>query len=247
MESVLPQLDGPEALLMLLAADELSPGDRQAALLRVNSDVALTARLAALLEAQSALVAGLEALDAATPLPLSAAAAVRQFRQAAVTQRQREIARAPSPVATRRMRLQWWMYPAAAAAVLLVSMMTWWGWHNQDAGTNGQSVMVQAPTHTPGDPSVDSTNTPPADALASTPTDGSASVPPPVAIAVPTPPSGLSPGPSDPAATPADNDDLTGESGLTEAEQQATTLQRRSDPSTITASIFLNDPGAPVE
>ena len=119
------QLDR-DALLMLYAADELSPEQRAAVEARLAAEPELAAELGMLRSAQDQCFAALAHADEHDRLPVSEGVAVRRVSRAMKQWQVRRAlaANAVVPAAPRR-KLPWWVYPSATAAALIVGFLVW--------------------------------------------------------------------------------------------------------------------------
>lgn len=127
MSNVLQQLESPEAVLMLYAADELSPADRAEVERRLAADAGMRAELERLRHANDVFAAGMASLDRSTRLPMPEAVGLRRVARA-MRQWQADRARRPAAVVDRpALRYPWWAYPVAAAASVVIAFVVWWG------------------------------------------------------------------------------------------------------------------------
>lgn len=121
VDSLLQQLQGDDTVLLMYLVGEFPAEDRAEVDRRIAADAKLRAALERLSEAQGTITAGLEALDAATPMDADVSAAVRRA-STAIRRWQARPAKVVSYNAehepTRRWRV--WLVPSAVAAVALI-------------------------------------------------------------------------------------------------------------------------------
>ncbi len=127
MNSLLPQLQNSESVLLMYLADELSTEDRAAVEQQLASDTSLRAQLEALRELHQATLATLQCGDTTHRLPVSEGVAVRRTTR---MMRQWQLDNALSPVVeepVKELRFAWWAYPLTTAAAVLIAFLVWWG------------------------------------------------------------------------------------------------------------------------
>lgn len=131
VSSLLRQLEGDEAILLMYLAGELSADDRAEVDRRLAADAGLRAGLDRLREAHGWMTETLRQADAATKPAIPEAVAVRRVGQAV---RQWHAARLARPAAapagggssaTFRRR---WLYPVAAAATVALAFLGYWAY-----------------------------------------------------------------------------------------------------------------------
>jgi len=119
------QLDR-DALLMLYAADELSPAQAAELEGQLAADPSLAAQLQRIRDLLSHADDAVRAIDEAQRLPVSTAVAARS---AARIMQQWSVDRLRNRVTAEKKvtGVPWWIYPSAAAAVLIVGFLIWSG------------------------------------------------------------------------------------------------------------------------
>ena len=124
MSDSLEQPVSDELVLLMYLAGELAPADHAAVDRRLSTDAPFTAALGRLRETDGQLRAGMALIDAATPLPIDPAVAVRNVSRLL---RQRKLRpSAPAQPAARLRTFPRWAFPAAtAAAVLIAATLVW--------------------------------------------------------------------------------------------------------------------------
>lgn len=152
MNSLLPQLQDDEAILLMYVADELPPADRSVVERRLNTETSLRDQLDALRGMQEAAYLSLRTTDAHR-LPGQGAGSRRVIRSIQKWQAGRAVEQAASAHKDRfHLHIPAWTYPVAAAAVLVIGFMLW-GSHgstNPQVATTG----VNPPSWTAGDGSI---------------------------------------------------------------------------------------------
>ncbi len=154
MSTLLKQLEDNNALLLIYLAGELAAGDRTVVEQRLASDPALRQALDELRGARASIDELLRADDAATPLPVSSAVAVRHVSRA-IRQWQvdRLTAATVGDAPMKGLRYPWWIYPTTSVAALLIAFLVWWGNWGHDRRTPEE--IAQSPTFDMVDPYAD--------------------------------------------------------------------------------------------
>jgi anti-sigma factor RsiW len=128
MRSILEQLDGHDAVLLMYLADELPGEDRARVDQMLNGDEAMRARLEELRAAHDTTGAAMRDYDASHPLTGSEAAAVRHVGRMIRNWHADRVSRpaARSVASPRTLRFPYWSYPLAAAAAVTLAFVTWY-------------------------------------------------------------------------------------------------------------------------
>ena len=128
MRSILNQLDGHDAVLLMYLADELPADERARVEQMLGGDEAMRARLDVLRAAHDTVNDAIRRYDASHLLTGSEAAAVRHVGRMV---RNWHAGRAARPARgtlepPRTLRFPYWSYPLAAAAAVTLAFVTWY-------------------------------------------------------------------------------------------------------------------------
>lgn len=149
---MIEHLDNNEQILLMYLADELPPDDRAEVEQMLATDATLRADLEGLRATQGMVTERLGLLDAAWPLPVSAAAAARQAGRD-VRQWLARRATGVKATAVGRGRRSWgWALPAAVAAAIVVASALWVSRHWPAASQSERRAYVKGDNQSPGGP-----------------------------------------------------------------------------------------------
>ena len=140
MPTPLQQLENNEAVLLMYAADELPPEDRDEVEQMLASDGGMRAELASIRDSLASVDGALGELDAITRLPMSSAVAIRRLGPALTEWQHQRLAPPPAAPAPAPLRYAWWIYPLASAAAILLAVTVWWGVRGEDVNVGGGYV-----------------------------------------------------------------------------------------------------------
>ena len=159
MRSLLDQLEGHDAFLLMYLADELHGEDRARVEQMLSADEAMRARLEELRAAHDTVNRAIGRYDASHPLTGSEAAAVRRVGRMV---RNWHTDRAARPAGgklepPRTLRFPYWSYPLAAAAAVTLAFVTWYV-TLPEPGRLPAEATANAVTDTPETPTTDLTD-----------------------------------------------------------------------------------------
>ena len=150
MASVLQQLEGNDALLLMYLAGELPEADRAEVERMLSVDAGLREQLERLREAHGWFTEEMTRDDRSVRLAVSQGAAVRRVGRAMRQWHARRLAEAPvAAAAPSGLRYPWWAYPLAAAASVVIAFLVWWGNTDRPVVSDHNVAMVNQP---PDDP-----------------------------------------------------------------------------------------------
>lgn len=218
MRNLLQQLENNEGILQMYLADELDEQDRQEVAQLLEGDKGLAEQLRTMQADRAAVMGALAALDAG---PADAGAEAHRLREVSRLIKRwhlEQLSRPPVVTPRRSMSIPKWTYPAAAAALVCVAL-GWWGMAPDN------SMRVASDTHD--------------DTVVVKPDAPAPDVPPQVAMDLSSTTSATSLGSVWPLTQPGEA--AAEDPEMSEAQQQASALVRRSNDAALTASIFMTD------
>lgn len=150
MASVLQQLEGNDALLLMYLAGELPESDRAEVERMLSVDAGLRDQLEQLREAHRWFSGEMTRDDGSIRLVVSEGAAVRRVGRAMRQWHARRLAAAPvATAAPSGLRYPWWAYPLAAAASVIIAFLVWWGNTDRPVLSERNFAMVNTPPEDP--------------------------------------------------------------------------------------------------